>query len=228
MRKRNFVQEIESIRSNLRTGDRRIDHAFTRSFDVLVALAAVEAAPDDSKGTRELRQSLSHYAPICAVACLEGYFRLLIKDLIDYGLPFSENAEEFKEMKFSVSDINAIRNNRITAGEFIAHLLPMNSLSDINRHMTILLGQDFVDFVQSSTSAGHRVGGRILPDARTHAELFPTMIEDIKKVFEVRHILCHELATAYKVEFDQIGWMFSHVTSFINTVEYLMAKKMKS
>ncbi len=228
MKKRNFIKEIEGIKANLLERESRIGQAFIRWFDVLACLATLEDRSSDSEEFKVLKQAISHYAPICGVACLEGYFRLLVKDLIDYGPPFSVNAQEFSDVKFSILEINAIRDKRITVGEFIAHLLPMNNLSDINSHMTILLSEDLIKLVRCSVPTGRRVGNQILPETRTNEELYPNMIKDLAKVFEVRHVLCHELATAYRLDIEDIGKMYSNVMSFINTVEYLISQRMRS
>ncbi len=47
MKKRNFIQEIESIRANLLEQESRIGHAFTSWIDVLGAIAALEQLPSD-------------------------------------------------------------------------------------------------------------------------------------------------------------------------------------
>lgn len=228
VKKRDFILEIESIRSNLLENKSRINQAHTRWFDVTGSLVALDKLPPDFPETKKLVRTIANYAPICAVACLEGYFRLLIRDLIDYGLPFSVNAQEFKDVKLNLVEINAIWDKRVTVGEFIAHLLPINNLSDINSHMTVLLGEDLIKLVRHSSPNGRREGNQILPESRVFEELSPNMISDIVKIFELRHTLCHELATAYPVSIEDIELMYFNIRNFINTVEYLMTMRMQS
>ncbi|MBP1466710.1 hypothetical protein EYB53_013420, partial [Candidatus Chloroploca sp. M-50] len=42
-----------------------------------------------------------HFAVRC-VACMEGYFRLVIADLVDFGEPFRSNAASFNQISFSI------------------------------------------------------------------------------------------------------------------------------
>jgi hypothetical protein len=143
--------------------------------------------PDD----RSFKPEILKYFPIGFVACIEGYFRLAYRDLIDHGAPYSDNISGFKDIKFNIEMVTAIHTKRaISLGEFVSHLLPCNQLDDINRNMSIIMGLDFLERVATikmKISDDLRLSLRDENvDGRTFANL--------KTLFEMRHLFCHEFA----------------------------------
>lgn len=86
---------------------------------------------------------LSRYFPIALVSCIEGYFRLVFADLINHGAPYKDNAAKF-EIKFTIDTAVSLERHSVTLGEFVAHLLPLNNLDDIESNMTTLIGESFL------------------------------------------------------------------------------------
>src|ERR1035438_2584178 len=91
-----------------------------------------------------VRMEVARYFPIAAVACLEGYYKMVYADLVNAGAPYSDNAIAFSELRLGVKELLAVHRKQTSVGEMIAHQLPHNRLGDIDRNMTILTGKDFL------------------------------------------------------------------------------------
>jgi hypothetical protein len=164
------------------------------------------------KTSAPLRAELLKYGPIGYVACLEGYFRLVIKQLIDSGSPYAENAIGFEEIRFGISTVVAITSRKITLGEYIAHLVTLNNLSDINRCFSIVLGRDFLTELKS-LNISERPDGKAL----TIIDLSPTVLADVEELFRLRNIYAHELATSEPVKPRKIEACIGAAAMFYTT-----------
>jgi uncharacterized protein YecT (DUF1311 family) len=150
---------------------------------------------------------LLKYFPIGAVACVEGYFRRVIANLIDRGAPYSENALDLGkaiEGRVDLRGVLAIQQDKLTAGDLIAHLLQISSLDDVNRHMSVVLKDSFLEALRP----------HILPDAAPAAvpgapeqqqslsgpDLAGRVYADINECFRLRHIFCHEPDSRVNIE----------------------------
>ena len=120
------------------------------------------------------------YMPVAAIALVEGYFKGLMCDLINLGPPFLQNAAEFKEVRVSLEALVGTHTREITVGELLTHPLRLNNLEDIDRHMSVVLGLEFLKTLKSEES---------LP---------AKYLAGLTALFEARHILAHEIAPDYK------------------------------
>ena len=149
--------------------------------------------------SNEIKKELYRYIPIGAVACSEGWFRLAVADLIDYGLPYRENLKKIKDISFDVESILAIHEKSVSIGEIIAQFFTVNKPEDIIGIMSEIIGDDF---------ASHMKNVRINPDTAprpvTIGSDWNMFFTDFSKTFELRHIFCHELATSIRFNRQQI------------------------
>lgn len=76
-------------------------------------------------------------------ACLEVSVRDAIRKLVDHGEPYVSRIDKFKApLKFDLKLTKALSDNKISYGEYIAHLLPVSSISHIISHLDALLGDN--------------------------------------------------------------------------------------
>jgi hypothetical protein len=144
-RKRDYISEILDIRArSLKRAD-RWNH-FAKRMDYIVdAFGFLQK----SKGSQSERLELLKYISIGTVACLEGYLRSVFRDLVEHGLPFEQNARKFQDVKLDLGIVFDLRQEKISYGEFVAHLLPFNNIEDINKNLSILIGSDFLDDIKN-------------------------------------------------------------------------------
>ncbi|MGX7667609.1 lysozyme inhibitor LprI family protein [Flavobacterium pedocola] len=209
--KRNLINEINGIKSRTE---------FNSRHDINLRLNNIEIAFAQFLNNDEvLHSELLKYIPIATVACFEAFFRSVIKELIDFGKPFNENALQFnqsKNVKFDFDIILAIQSKTVTIGEFISHILPCNNYDDINSNLSTLAGIDFTKTLKNFKRDS------ISEHTNKNSELFRNnsdqIISDIKKTFELRHIFCHEFATSVKVDKDEIIRCFKNSKIFLEHV----------
>jgi hypothetical protein len=137
---------------------------------------------------------LLRYFPIAVVSMIEGYFRARLASLIGSGDPFLSNAlRGYSEVKLDMSLAGALATRQVSLGELITHsnAMSINSFSDLIQIVRNTSGRpDFLlelakvepEFLDASK------GKPIIADPKA-------AWAHLGKVFEVRHILCHELAS---------------------------------
>jgi len=222
-RKRDYIEEILSAKSRLSKRSDRWTHYIDRAA---LIYRSYEHLKKDVHHSKEFRLELLRYIPIGLVACIQGYFRLVIRDIIDHGLPYQNNVNKLKDIKYDPQTVLAIFKKKISLGDFVSHLLLINSLKEINKYMSILLDLGFLKEVVVHVVRNSE--GRKLVRIGSQADF---IFASIEKIFEFRHIFSHELCLKMKPklketeDFLNASIIFVHVTeSFIDGI---LSKKHK-
>ena len=211
--KRDFVAEILDRKSRALRGVDRLAYYQLRTIQIGSVVGIATKIPRDST----LRSELLKYVAIAHVGALEAYFRALFADLVDSGEPFRSRAGQFDEVRPGINAVFAMHQRAVTPGEFVAHFLAISGVSDINRHMSILLDQDFVSTIMGRPTS--RWQQKILRDA------FPQIPAEIDSLFRLRHILAHEFAPKERPKVRKIrNCMASCVFFVINTEELVQER----
>lgn len=178
------------------------------------------------RGFREIK-ALNHsvtwrnewlkYSAIGYIACVEGYIRLLISDLINHGDPYLTRIRDLKDIKFTADTVVAIQKKKIKLGEFVSHLLPLNGFADINSHLSALIGEDYKTLYLSKPCSEFNTD--------TIGDVFPDHIGGLSKLFELRHLYAHELATKEKVPVREIENIVGSAAMFVTFTDELMNER---
>jgi hypothetical protein len=218
MSRRDYVAEILEKKGRQSGGTQRWGQLAPR-------LAGVVAIPDQLRGVMlfddRAEEELYRHVPIGLVACMEGFFRLVYADLVDHGPPFRDNAAKLPNVTFSLETALTIQRQSVSIGEFVAHLLPISSLEDINRSVSTLIGSDFLKRFKQVRAAQPRQL-TLFPDldADSDAEI----LRAASRTFELRHIFCHELAPLLQVERGEIAAIADHIVEFLWISELLVCE----
>jgi hypothetical protein len=212
MSKRNYVEEILSIRIR--------NELNPRWGGALIQLQTLEHAIQNVKS---LPPEMVRYFPIATVATIEGYFRSAISELVDFGPPFSENAEGFEKQRSLPIDFRAIlavQGKSITLGDLVGHVLPFSSLDDIDRNMTTIMGESFLEKLKSTQDRwAIEIQGAIpSPIIDSPSEVY----RDVNETFRLRHIYCHEVAHSEKADGDLISRCFVNSSLFLKAADQLI------
>lgn len=209
MTRRNLLEEILSKRGRHPTDKTRLDlfnqrfNSLHKTFMELLA-ESVKTNPESTIFDVEIIR----YFPISLVACIEGYFRMAIADLIKRGSPFIERVTYLRDVNISVDAAMAMQTRKISLGEYISHFLSLSNFGNINRALSVLLDFDFLDRILSSRFDVFKDYGSVQLD-----EVRGPFIVTINELFHTRHILCHEFAPDLGIDNSQIMKAFI-VTSF--------------
>lgn len=210
-KKRDFLEEIKSIKSR---------SEFNSRFDYSSRLDAIENALDEFlhyNGTYS--NEILKYIPISTIACFEAFFRSTVKEIIDFGKPYSDNVAIFnnaKNIRLDFETVAAIQSKSLTIGELVAHTLPYNNYEDISFNLKTLLGKDFTSELKlyKSKSIFTLQDDLTIDFKKKSAEIF----KSVKRTYELRHIFCHEFATNLVIDKDEILINFQNCKIFLEHV----------
>lgn len=208
---RDIIEEIAQVRHRRSFGIAMVE--------LPIRLLALERAfrEHDQKN-----KELTRYFPVALIACVEGYFRLAIKELIDAGEPYITNAERpASSIKLDFAVVRAIHGKAVTVGELVGHSVPLSRLEHIESSMSSLLGASFMERMRTITDRwSHEVRGEperpilINPD-----EVFV----GVAKAFALRHIICHEIASAHEIQYREVARSFECCVAFLKAADELVS-----
>ncbi len=163
------------------------------------------------------------YFPVAMVACFEAYFKLVIAEIIDRRTDLKQKAVSSfsKNIKIDIEALSKMNDVGITIGELVAHNLHYSSFEKIEEQMSIVLDYSFKEKISN-------VHNRFLVEVHG-AEIFP-IVEDIDKawksvrrIFELRHIICHELANQEIFYMDEIIHAFTDCVQILNAADEIVS-----
>jgi hypothetical protein len=141
----------------------------------------------------KIQNELYRYIPISLVATLEGYFKRLVKELIDFGDPYRANATAFsKEVSIDLATAAHLAEREITFGELVAYQLPHSNRFQISTSLGRILAQDFEQELRKRLATE---GGNIF------SVQLPKLVDHI---YKLRHVYCHEIAAVGRTKIKEL------------------------
>lgn len=211
-RTRDIIQEIEEVRQRRRFGS-AMSELTTRLFQLEHAFEKHDKSQSE----------LTRYFPVALIACVEGYFRMAIKDLVDAGDPYLSNAERpASSLKLDFTILRAVHGKSITVGELVAHGVPLSRLDHIESAISSLIGRGFLQELRTTTD---RWAHEVLRRAKEPILSDPdSVFADVSRTFELRHIICHEIASAYDITDEELTRCFQSCVSFLKTADEFISE----
>ena len=209
---RKIIEQIQSVRSRL-----RFEH---REAELFARLGAIESSYE---GAKQGASELLRYYPTALVACVESYFRLAIKELIDSGEPYLSNSRQLlQRVGYDFDILVGLHGKTITIGEVISQHPSISSLGHVIATMDTVMGKDFRGEVATVCERWdvevHK--GPTQPIISNRDETFG----HVDRTFRLRHILCHETATAIEIEREAIDNCIRHTSVFLRASDELIAQ----
>ncbi len=136
---------------------------------------------------------------IRAVTLLEVFTKGWVAALIDHGSPFVERAGDLKvDFKFDFGSVRKI-GNLITLGDAVAHGISLNNVGQIMGVFKVLLGEDVLPLMQQAVYVHRYLMDQCLYEGSEERQAGTRIVKDpdrmcsrLSRLFEIRHILCHE------------------------------------
>lgn len=206
-RARDIIKEIADVR-----GRREPGSGMGELFCCLSQLERAFQAHDKSQS------ELTRYFPVALIACMESYFRAVIRELVDAGDPYLANAEKASTtIKPDFSILRAIHGRKITIGEFVSHSVSISRFEHIEGVLSSLFGTSFLMKLRLTTSfrKSEAEGKQLKPVLEKPDEVFA----DVSRTFDLRHVICHEIASAYEIEPAEIERCFESCVTFLRAAE---------
>lgn len=217
MSKRNLVSEIED--KNLRAS-----RAYLSGHIELFSLEHAFEALGKSNET------LFALLVIGVAACIEVTARTAIKRLVDFGNPYLERAEAFKDViKFDFALTKALSSGKITFGDLVSHSIPLSKVDHISSHFETLFKGDQKSFkamlsevrIYVEPSDDELLAGDDRGATQRNAPFLisdvDAVLKDVGSIFEIRHIVAHE-ANFKAVSYDELSRLLSNARLFVDAL----------
>lgn len=209
---RKVIDQILSVRSRLRF-ERREAELFVRLNAIEASYWRLEPAASE----------LLRYYPTALVACVESYFRLAIKELIDAGEPYLGNSRRLLQgERYDFEILIGLHGETITIGEVISQHPSISSLGHVIAIMDAVMGSDFRRAVAAVYDRWN-VDVQWEPKQPIIHNLDETL-GHVEHTFQLRHILCHETATVIEIEKEKIDECIHHTSVFLRASDELISQ----
>lgn len=209
---RKIIEQIVSTRSRFRFQHRETE-LFARLTEIKMSYKRMDPTVPE----------FLRYYPIALIACVESYFRLAIKELIDFGEPYLSNSRHLLRREgYDFDILIGLHGEKIAIGEVISH---HPSISSIGHVIAIMDKVIDIDFRKAITEVYDR--GKVEIEKRPKKPIISDIGETlcyVGRTFELRHVLCHETATAVQIETEEIDKFIYHTTIFLKSSDELISQ----
>jgi hypothetical protein len=158
------------------------------------------------------RAEILRYFPIAVVATIDGFFRARLANLIDSGEPFVSNAvTKYPDIRLTLQFAEALTNRKVSLGELMMETISISNFKSLIQVLGNITGRpDCLKEIAEATSQalGNEGNKPFISDA---ADTWSRL----DKVFETRHILCHELAVDVVLEESEMRLLLLASQNFI-------------
>lgn len=164
----------------------------------------------------------SEFIPIRLVTVLEVFLRGIIAELIDEKDIYFERAEKLlKGTKLDLTFAAHINRRELTIGDFVSHTVSLNSIESVISALDVLL----VDFPLKLKTSHPRWSEEAdewpLPPIMDN---YNRVIESLNRLYEVRHILTHELPSSSPLDPKELPKLVTATKSFITATDWIVVE----
>jgi Lysozyme inhibitor LprI len=156
--------------------------------------------------------------PIRIVTILEVFIRHWVETLIDHGAPYVERVSKLKvDVKYDFAIVRSLQGGSVSLGQLIAHSLSVSRVDAFSAVLGTLLDQDLFDAISKTRDrwkAKHEgdAVGPIIND-------MPWVRRTLARLFEVRHILVHELPEKKPHRLNEIAEFLDAASLFLDATD---------
>lgn len=161
------------------------------------------------------------FFPIRLVTSLEVYTREQVAKLIDHGEPYISRARELTvDFKFDYELTRALVGKSITFGELMSHAMPLNGVADLDKVFKTLLEKPLVLLL---TGVSHSVyfDSEEAPSLPIISDV-DEMKSILNDLFEVRHVLVHEMPETKPFTDDQLRGFSKSASDFTHAMNQVI------
>jgi uncharacterized protein YecT (DUF1311 family) len=175
--------------------------------------------------SRSAPGSIPDWYLIRAVTLIEVFTRAWVAQIVDHGPPYNENAVALsKNLKIDYDLLHAISGRTITLGDVIAHSVSVNNLDGILYCLESLIQKPLRPLLEAAVDrwAVEVEGEKSIPIIGD----FSDTCRLLARMFEVRHILCHELPKTEVFQVAEIEPLLAAATRFTHAAEECLAQEL--
>jgi uncharacterized protein YecT (DUF1311 family) len=158
---------------------------------------------------------------IRAVTLLEVFTRRRVCALVNHDDRFAVRAGTLmKDYKIEYEILRNIHGRTITLGDMVAYSVPINSFGQLISHFEILLEKGLRKPLAEAVDRWRveiekKPSEPIIPD-------YDQMAKTLTRLFEIRHILCHELPEKPVYARSEVEDLLSEAMRFVKAFEWVL------
>ena len=204
-------ERIAQVRSRLQVG--RAEGAI---YEATVRINDLERSLKALKETENTE--LFRHFPVAAVATLEAHFRSSVAMVVDKGAEYFTRGVALLGDKLRASEIiPMIHKKSVSIGEIVAYSLPFSSLAHLEDVLDILLGQNFKQLSKSAEDPYFSRNN--VAERQLLVQDISGLWEDLHNVFHDRHVLAHESATQFIIDYEKAATAVRCVKLVIDVID---------
>jgi hypothetical protein len=218
MPRRDIIDEIKKRRA--RSGSAIGLSTYRGRFD------SIDLLVDEIHASlKDVNQEIVRAIPIASIGALEAHFRICYATIINHSPTYLANAVRHakeQNIRFDLELLVPLQGKKISIGEFLSHLFPINQLDDINQTLSSILEINFL--------SRHSVYDSESPhqfDNQEEQIKSQSCYAAVRRMFSLRHILAHEFALNLPLNKDEILEDYSSIKFFIYTATELIEKTLQ-
>lgn len=171
--------------------------------------------------TRDSADTTPDFFVVRLVTVMEVFARRNIAELIDHAKDYTDRAVELsKHFKLDFALVRDIQGRAITLGDIVGHNVPLNSFAQLLACFETLIGKPLRPTLSTvvdrrAVEVEKRPSEPIISD-------FDSVAKCLTRLFEVRHILVHELPTSAVYDKDEIDQFFAAALRFSKALEQVL------
>jgi hypothetical protein len=148
---------------------------------------------------------------------------MAIKELVDKRKDLLRNATNLvnSNIKLDVEILISLDENALTLGDLIAHSRSYSKFENILSSVTTIIGKSFANELANVQDRFRHLYydeplKPILSDATA-------TFKNVQKIYELRHIICHEIASSHVFDYDEIRDAFEDCVQFLLASDEVIA-----
>ncbi|WP_458790910.1 lysozyme inhibitor LprI family protein [Yoonia sp. MH D7] len=163
---------------------------------------------------------MAEFVPMRISTCIEVYARELVRELTDAGSPYADQATKLvKNAKLDLAFAAHISGKSLSIGDFVAHSVSINSIDAVISIFTTLI----IDFIPKL-----KIAHALWTEEECSWPLDPIIenyertVSVLYQMFEVRHVLTHELPDASVVDDLDIEELCNAASLFVDACDWVV------
>jgi hypothetical protein len=170
---------------------------------------------------REIDNDLSDFYLIRSVTLLEVLTRTEVALIVNHAKEYTDRAVELtRNFKMDLALVQGIQGRVITLGDIVGHSIPVNHFHHIISHFEVLLGEKLRPLLVTAVDRW-RTKIEKQPPEPIIAD-YDRMVARLTRLFEVRHILCHELPSKRVYTSDEVIEFLDQAICFAQALETIL------
>lgn len=181
---------------------------------------------DIGKVDNDTRKEILKFIPVKLAAMLESQLRSSIKKLIDEKENCFENAVELLpegKSKIEFSYFKEMKRRTFSFGEFVSHQVQCNGVNSFENHISNLLFKKKEGFLNEIKKyIPQSIYPNVVLDSQQYCEHSDEIIKSVSRIYELRHIVCHEMSEDLVIEEGEIIRLYRNVFHFAKQVHQFL------